>query len=364
MREEDDFDRDAIVFPLLTFSRVGKPIPNWGRWHMNGSFVGIQRLEGSDSQRLHGNAGWRLPYTDRRGWQLTISGDVNFDLYLIHNQPSPGGASFNGFLARVYPIGRIDWRYPFVRELGNVRNVIEPRVALIAAPSGLNTGKIPNDDSQDVELDDANLFARNRFNGRDRIDEGTRLVYGLRTAFFGNRGGRTDIFLGQSIRITGSKSTASDPVFRDTLSDLVGRVQFEPGEFLSLTYRFRFDLAAMTSRRQELTASFGVPALRAFVNYVKFSGNGTTEPAGRSELVFSLRSQITKTLSAFGGARIDLARDGGTRRWQIGAEFKNECCTIRATFTRTFFIDRELRPNSQFLIQIVLKHLGQFNVSK
>ena len=364
LRTEDDFDRDVIVFPLLTFTKYGRSIPNWGRWRLGGSLIGAQRIDGADSQRLHANAGWRLPFTHRSGWQLTLSADLNFDLYLINNWARPNGSSFNGFLARAYPIGRIDWRYPFVRELGNVRNVIEPRVALIVAPSGLNTSKIPNEDSQDVGFDDANLFAINRFNGRDRVDEGTRLVYGLRTAFFGNRGGRTDLFLGQSLRISGSKTLASDAVFRDTLSDLVGRIQFEPGEFLSLAYRFRFDLAAMTSRRHELTASFGVPALRAFVNYVKFSGNGTTEPAGRSELVFSLNSQITKTIAAFGSARIDLARDGGTRRWQIGAQFKNECCTIRATFTRTFFIDRDIRPSSQFLIQISLKHLGQFNVSR
>ena len=364
LRTEDDFDKDGIVLPMLTFSAFGKPVRRWGRWHANGSLVGLQRLEGAANQRLHANAGWRLPFTHKSGWQLTVSADVHFDLFLLNNVPRLGARSFNGFVSRVYPIGRIDWRYPFVRELGNVRNVIEPRIAIVTAPTGLNTGKIPNEDSQDIELDDANLFSINRFNGRDRVDDGSRIVYGVRTAFFGNRGGRTDIFLGQSLRIDGSRSITVDPSFRETFSDIVGRVQFEPGDFLSLAYRFRFDVSEMTSRRHELTASFGVPALRAFVNYVKFSGNGVSEPAGRSELVFSLNSQITKNISMFGGARIDLARDGGVRRWQMGAQFKNECCTIRGTFTRTFFTDRELRPNSLFIVEITLKHLGGFGISR
>ena len=364
LRTEDDFDTNPMVLPMVTYTAVGRPIRNWGRWHLNTSLVGVQRLEGTDSQRFSANTGWRLPYTHPMGWQVTISGDLFLDVFLVNDVPRIGARSFNGFVSRIYPIGRIDWRYPFVKEMGNVRNIIEPRAALIFAPTGLNSSKVPNEDSQDIELDDANLFALNRFNGRDRVDDGTRLVYGVRTAFYGNRGGRTEVFLGQSLRISGARSIAVDPTFRDTFSDLVGRLQIEPSDYLSLSYRFRFDVLENTSRRHELTTSFGVPALRAFVNYVKFSGNGIDEPAGRSELAFALRSQVTKTLMLFGSARIDLAQDGGTRRWQIGAQFKNECCTIRATLTRTFFEDRELRPSTQVLVRITLKHLGQFGLSR
>src|SRR3546814_19679171 len=64
--------------------------------------------------------------------------------------------------------------------------------ALVVAPNGCNSDDIPNEDSQNLELYDTNLFNASRFPGRDRVEGGQRVVYGLRTGWFGDGGGSTD----------------------------------------------------------------------------------------------------------------------------------------------------------------------------
>ena len=44
---------------------------------------------------------------------------------------------------------------------------------------------ITNEDSRNFEFDDTNLFAINRFPGRDRYEGGPRVNYGLRGAIYG-----------------------------------------------------------------------------------------------------------------------------------------------------------------------------------
>lgn len=362
MRVEDDYRSTPIVAPFIEHVGYGRPKGRWGRMHYSGLVIALNRLDGVDSRRMTGNVGWRLPYTLPSGIVVTATADLHGHLYWITGLARTGADKFSGVVGRLYPQAKIDVRYPFVREFGNVRQVIEPRVALVASPSGLNTSKIPNEDSIDFEFDDANLFAANRYPGQDRIDDGVRLVYGVSTSFFGNRGGMTELFLGQSLRLAGGRSFGIGSGLDDDLSDVVGRLTVRPASYLNMVYRFRLDAKEFKARRNEVTLNAGVPALNLSVNYLFFeTTQNTPEFPSREEVAFAVQSRLARYWSVFGGARWDLADTGGILNWQLGGEFKNECCAIRASYMRTFTQDRDVKPGNRFLIRIVLKHLGEVN---
>lgn len=362
MRVTDHYRKTPIIFPFVEHYGYSRPRGQWGRLNYSLKTIGVNRLDGVDSRRMTGTLGWRLPYTLPSGIVITATANLHGQVYWITGLARPGADKFSGVIGRLYPQAKIDVRYPFVREFGNVRQVIEPRVALIASPAGLNTSKIPNEDSIDFEFDDANLFAANRYPGQDRIDDGVRLVYGVNTSFFGNRGGATELFLGQSYRLTGGRSFGAGSGLQNKLSDVVGRIRLAPASYLNLVYRFRFDARKFRARRNEVTLHAGVPALNLSVNYLYFAATqNTPEFPSREEVAFALKSRIARRWSVFGGARWDLAKSGGILNWQMGGQFKNECCTVRATYLRTFTRDRDVRPTNRFLIRIVLKHLGEIN---
>ncbi|MYK13007.1 MAG: LPS-assembly protein LptD, partial [Rhodospirillaceae bacterium] len=294
------------------------------------------------------------------GWSFVCKFDLFADGYYEAEVDRPAGARFNGFAGRFHPVAEVEVRYPLVRELSNVRLVVEPRAALIGTTSGLNSSKIPNEDSVDFELDDANLFSANRYPGRDRVDDGSRFVYGVNAAFLGNRGGQSELFLGQSLRLSGSGDLARGSGLRNTMSDLVGRLRLNPGQYLDLVYRFRLDPANFRAQRNEVTTFAGVPALNVSASYLLFESDepGTDIPS-REEMAFAVRSGVTKQWTIFGGSRWNLGDDAGNLNWQVGSQFNNECCTLRLSLGQSFTRDRDIRPSTNFLFRLGLKHLGQ-----
>src|SRR3546814_9748034 len=90
-------------------------------------------------------------------------------------------------------------------------------------------------------FDDFNLFETNRFPGYDRIEGGQRVTYGLRGAIYGLDGGKVEAFLGQSVRHGDDDDFADGSGLDSTLSDIVGRLQVSPTDWVDVLYRFRAD---------------------------------------------------------------------------------------------------------------------------
>lgn len=361
LRQGESQDQIPYVLPLAEFSAVGTPMGQWGRWHFATSLLAVGRDFGVDSRRISLNGGWQLPYTDPAGWLLTVTANLNADVYWVTHNQQTGQETFSGTLARIYPQVKIDWRYPFARELGNIRHVIEPRVALVATPPKLNTWRIPNEDSLDLELDDLSLFDDNRFSGRDRIDDGMRVVYGLNNVLFANRGGKAEAFIGQSWRIFGEDNLAESSGIKNNLSDIVGRFRISPGPYFSLTYRFRLDARDISFRRQEVTASGGIPALRASISYVDLTDQlGNSEFANRRQVRLAASSQVTPRWSAFGSAAFDLV----SPRPQpfalgVGVRYQDECCTVAFNYSRSIDLISDTAPTQRFMLSVTLKYLGE-----
>ncbi|MCY4238886.1 MAG: LPS assembly protein LptD [Rhodospirillaceae bacterium] len=362
LREDDRYRETPQALPYVEHERFGMPYRDWGRWHFHFSSASLTRWEGPDSYRASTQLGWRLPYIHKStGMKFLASVNLFADGYYVTEVGRHSASRHNGFEGRLYPVAKLGWRYPFVREMGNVRVIVKPRAALIASTSGLNSSKIPNEDSDGFEFDEINLFSINRYPGRDRVDDGTRFVYGVNTIFLGNRGGQSEIFLGQSYQLAGDETFGSGSGLDRKLSDIVGQIQINPGRYFNLVYKFRFDAKDQQMPRTEVTTFAGVPALNTSLSYLLFRRNmNSSEFPTREEIAFAVRSQVTRTWSIFGGSRHNLASDGGILKWQAGGQFKNECCTLQATISRSFTYDREIKPSTNFLILLTLKHLGSF----
>ncbi len=368
LREEDDYAKTPIVFPLLDFSTLGKPLgPGgaYGRWSFDANVMALTRVDGTNSRRLSLKGGWEIPHTTETGHVFRVGALVQADLYWaqVVSDPDapPPGNKFSGVTGRFFPQGYVDWRYPLVRELGNVRHVLEPRVSFIVGPNTGNPFKIPNEDSLDVELDDANVFAINRFNGLDRVDQGTRVVYGISSALYGNRGGKTEIFLGNSYRFTNRHQFPSDSGLDDRFSDLVGRIDIQPSKFLQVLYRFRLGTQRFRRKRHEVSASAGPEWLRAGIGYFYFRGNENNAEFGeREEIYGTLVARLTKNWAVLATSRYDLYADSALS-WSVGTRYQNECCNIDFNFTRSFTSDRDIKASNRFFLRIVLKHLGEIS---
>ena len=358
LRSTDDSDTEPLVLPLVDFNHLGQPDRFGGQTVLDVNFLAISREEGADTRRLSIRPGWQLPFVDTLGGVYKLSVGVNADLYQVDHLERTGEKTFSGVSGRVVPQVMLDWRLPFVKNEGSVRQVIEPIAVALYSPYGGNTNKIPNEDSTELEFDDTNLLSANKFSGIDKVEGGPRFAYGVKWGVFGEGGGNTGFFFGQSVRLKADDTFAVGSGLEDKFSDLVGRVNISPGPYFDLLYRTRFDSDNFTPKRNEVTVSAGGDALTATANYVFLESQRDSEFSGREEINFSLNSKFTRFWrGGFSGVH-DLAA-GEARQFNAALVYENECVVFTTKASRTFFEDRDLEPTDQVTVNLLLKTLGE-----
>ena len=126
---------------------------------------------------------------------------------------------------------------PFVKATETSRQIIEPVIVAALSPNGGNKdNKIPNEDSEDVELDDTNILSLDRYSGYDRNDTGSRISYGFNWSSYGNIMGRTSAFIAQSYQFNDQTSFTRNIEDDGHFTDYVGRIYAAPSKYLDLTY--------------------------------------------------------------------------------------------------------------------------------
>ena len=361
LRLEDEPGETPLVLPELNYNFVGQPGSFGQHWGIDANALVLNRSGSTDSRRLSLGVNWQLPHTSESGQLFNLATSLRGDLYHVNEVADPSNPtnSISGFKGRALPKIALDWRYPLVRKQRNISQIVEPVVAVIAAPVGGNSDEIPNEDSQRFEFDDTNLFSTNRFSGLDRWEGGPRVNYGLRLGAYGIGGGYSSALIGQSLRWRGDSTFANKTGLEDRRSDYVGRLNITPGRYFDYVHRFRLDRDRFSIRRNEIDLALGPKAVRFNVGYVALSRDLTTDELNsREEGRLSSRVQITNFWSANASTRRDLAGEGDTLSWEVGLDYIDECIELGVKLDRNFTQDRDVQPSTNFVLRIKLKHLG------
>jgi LPS-assembly protein len=169
-------------------------------------------LPGVDSRRVTGQAEWRRILTTAAGlrWEPFI--DVRADLYSISDLPPMMGVD-SATVTRGRATAGLDVSYPLIRRFGGADLVLEPTAQLsLSTPADLDP-RIPNEDSQTLELDETTLFRIDRFPGQDLYEGGLRLTAGTRATLNWDGGRQASLFIGRSLRAD------EEPAFLTPLPD-------------------------------------------------------------------------------------------------------------------------------------------------
>ena len=252
--------------------------------------------------------------------------------------------------------------------------VIEPIAMFAAAPRGENPATIPNEDSQGFEFDETSLFLRNRFPGFDRVDGGERVDYGLRAAYYGDKGGSTRVLVGQSYDWAVNPNFLPGSGLDHRLSDVVGRVTLSPTPYLDLVYRFRLDHADLALRRQEVVASVGPSNLRLGLSYLQIAAIPTIPLPAQRQISATLQAQLTRYWSLqlletrnLGSAAAPVTAAGtpittlsttATLNSGLALTYRDECVAFVTSLTQSGIVVGDVKPGTSLVFTIVFKNLG------
>lgn len=365
LRATDDPGKTPLILPLGEYNFRGTPDASGARWNLDANLLSLTRDEGTSSNRLSTKTSWNLPYIASTGEIYGITASLQADAYHATDVvDSVYGAQDDGYTGRLFPQLKLDYRYPFTKQSGTVTQLIEPIAGLVISPRGGNPAKLPNEDSQDIEFDDTNLFSDSRFTGVDRVEGGQRVIYGLRGGLYGEGGGSTTAFLGQSYRLNEDSEFAPGTGLNDQLSDVVGRLTISPNNNLDVMYRFRANAEDLDARRNEVKLGVGnARKLRLDLSYFFIDAEASDPFGDREEIAASLQGGLSQYWSAFAFTRNDLTDDGGFIALGGGLRYMDECFIFQTSLARRFTRDRDVVPSTTLLFQFVFKNLGDFQTS-
>lgn len=361
---------EPIALPTARYNALGEPGSLFGgRWSLDSSLLAITRPNdaGPNSRRVMVQPGWQRDIVSNVGFITTLSANVlaagySADHFNTTDPTTRGSSDVSRF--RFFPQGQVTVRYPFVRYGESSQQLIEPIVQATVAPK-LPNGKIfPNEDSVDVEFDEVNLLTPNRYTGIDRLDDGMRVTYGLRTAYYGYKQGSASLFLGQSHRLTDSSGFKVGSGLEDHVSDYVGRLDLQPAEWLDVNYGFRIDHDTLKPRRHSLNASAGVPLLRLGTSYtfVDQTSSRTATTLDRVEqATFSLNSNFVQNWG-LGISHVQaMEPQPGPRSTLATLTYGDECLIFQTILRRDFTTSSNgVKDGNTLFFRFVFKNVGEF----
>jgi LPS-assembly protein len=251
---------------------------------------------------------------------------------------------------------------PFVKPMDTVDLLFEP-VAAVTVVTNLDQGDIPNEDSQDTQLDISNLFEKNRFNGFDRVEDLSRVTYGVRTGLDWHDGSVAELFLGQSYRFEDDESPfAENSGLEDQQSDFVGRLKVGYRDLYTLDYGFQLDNEQMQSVRHEVDQLINLYPVTLRTRYLYAQEiAGVTE--NREQIQGYATYNFTPEWRALAGVNYDFGDDPGLRKSLFGFDYLGQCLTFSAVAQRNLTEDSTGESSTELLLRLGLKNLGEFQSS-
>ncbi|BAI72080.1 organic solvent tolerance protein [Azospirillum sp. B510] len=362
---------EPVTLPYAQYNALGEPGSLLGgRWSFDTNLLAVTRLKnaGPDTQRVMMQPGWERNIVSNAGFITTLSGSVLVAGYTAQQfnsaDPTTKGADNIGRF-RFFPQGQATIRYPFVRYGDSSSQLVEPVTQLTFAPKLPNNRIFPNEDSLDVEFDDVNLLQPNRFTGIDRLDDGMRFTYGLRTAIYGYNQGSGALFLGQSLRLSDSSAGfTGDTGLQNRVSDYVGRLDLRPADWLDVNYGFRIDHDTFRPRRHSLNASAGFPLLRLSTSYTYVDQTTTRNAQTRNRVeqaTFGLSSQFTDHWGIGITHTQAMEPQPGPRSSQAVLSYNDECLVFQTVAQRDYTISTTgEKDGNTIFFRLVFKNVGEF----
>lgn len=351
-----------LVAPMASWNYSSEPGPLGAYTTADISAVSLTRDPGASSNRVSATYGWHLPHIGPIGdvYQLDVS--MAGDAYYVNSVLQEDGDRYSGTVGRLVPQAALTWSLPLQRRTGSVNEVIRPIIQGVVSPRGQNSSKIPNEDSLNFEFDDTNLFSTNRFPGRDRVEGGARINYGIEYSASHRRFGQATAMLGQSYRINNSSDFSAATGLQENQSDYVGRMSLRPSSNFDFIYRFRADKDSGRLHRSEIISRIGPPIFSVTARYGKIDRLDEEQGGfkNREEIYLGFASQLSRYWSLGAYGRYDLA-DGSSPIGVVGyTGYEDECFALMLNVARDYTYDLDYAGGLSFGFRFALKTLGEF----
>ena len=327
-------------------------------------------LPGIDSRRVSGQAEWRRTLISPLGLRWEPYVDVRADIYSVGDLPPMLGHDGKA-ISRGRATAGLDISYPLYRRVGpDADLVLEPMAQLSASTGSDLDPRIPNEDSQTLELDESSLFRTDRFPGYDLSEGGMRLTLGTRATLRWDQGRQASLFIGRSYRadeepafltpVPDLQAQLYDPTgLASQTSDWVVQGSFSPSDRIRGWGHATIDASGEIRRAEAAVDGRWGRRNQATVSYIVDRSNPLAGPLNRNYEFVQLAGQQF----AYGNWGVavtgiaDLERDIITRS-EVGLLFDDDCFRFEIGYRRDNTRVRPTGPSEGVYVRLNLATFG------
>lgn len=366
MRADIDNKTVPDVLPVSEFS-FERPTNFYGSYFLlNANTMSVTRDLGTQVNRATGDLFWIIPYTNKLGMAFEGLANIRSDVFDIKKHTVPGKQEkVNQVRGRFLPGSMVTWRWPFYSKLYSAKVILEPIISGILQPNDTGSKVIPNEDSQDFELDTQTLFKLNRFNGYDLLDAGQRVNYGLNLRVSTVNGVKTQVFFGQSYNFSKVTNFPESTGVNKKGSDYIGSIRVVPGDYFYLDWALRLDKDSGSVKRSIVKLSGGPKQFRVDVDHYYLDHSFIEGQFGAKEQVSAqLSSNFVDHWSAYLKGLRQIKPSAQRLQESIGLVYSDECFNVTIEGAQTHFKDRDIKPEKTILLTFGFKNLGEVSTGR
>ncbi len=352
------------ILPEVNLSLLGKPGELiGGRWSLDMQALNLRR-DGNDpdTNRISTRLGWQGHRKFANGLVSTLDLGAHGDVYYLTD-----GVAGDQEETRGYVFANLETAYPLIKSLAKPGSsiVLEPLVSVTGITNVANQDKVTNEDSQDIQVSVNNLFNYDRFSGYDRVEDRSRVTYGLRSTYYSGDNLEIGGFAGQSYNFDDKNNFfPAGSGLRERSSDYVAEMVVQYGDMFDLDYRTRLDRNNLASKSHEVdfqydSESFMINGLYFFSKAIP----GTSLTESREQAILNGRLKVTDNWYLSGGSTYDLGEDPGLRQADAGIEYVGECFSIGTFVERDLTNENSGDAQTKLSVRIGLKNLATFEAS-
>jgi len=321
-------------------------------------------------------------YTDIRRWSSELYGQeeylTNYGVFSSEGrvtaqyrdiETATDNSGHTGELGQASIAAGFGWSRPVVTQMMDRFVFLEPKAKFVSTKSTDRTNKIPNRDSSDFRLDQANLFLLHREQGEDFMISNSRVDLGMSMSLDDPVFGNVDGFVGSSIRISGKSPDGLNAANeRDRISDILASITVKPKKYFdfSLAGRFHprdFDLNETKTRA---SVNFGKTRISATYNQLAKSYFSAAS-SEKEQLILTAEQNLSDNWKVKFTQEYDLINDKRElKNSMVDLNFGGgiqDCLTISIGYARDTETDRDIKPIDEIFLLFNFKYLGAVSTS-
>ncbi len=360
----DTPDRESVILPSIFYEKLQQGWKTNQKLRTEISAIQLDNDEEHDLARWSGTA--EVSEEFHRGpFVNSYKANLMASYYSLHGKPAAATSNLGEF-GQINPSLSLGARLPLVvTGLGRTA-MFEPKAQLVWVGGADRTQKVPNRDSSDYRIDEANLFLLHRYQGKDYVLPGTRADLGVSSIANDRTFGKLAGFIGLSRRISGKPSAGLAPDQGDIYSDYVASLSINPPQNISLRWSGRMSSHDFTLNESKTDVSTRLGKMSLSLEHNQLARAYFASSADdREEMKLRASMPLGMGWSASAGQNWNLSAGKETRQktnaalvWNGGVQ---NCITIRLDYTHDATKDRDVSRGDEIKFTFSFKYLGDIS---